>query len=63
MTQKELLYIEDAIKHEDNIIAYLKDIANILDEDKLASFIEKQIKQHEGIHKILIKALEDEINE
>ena len=58
MTQKELLYVEDAIGHEKNIISICKNTINNLTDKKLISFIEEEINKHILIEKRLIKMLE-----
>lgn len=63
MTQKELLYIEDAINHEKNVIAYLNDLTTLIDDEKLLNFVNSEIKGHETTKKKLIKKLEDNSNE
>ena len=63
MTQKELLYVEDAISHEDIIIKTLDEMTNTLEDDKLVSFIDKQIGKHNNIKTKLIKLLEEKVNE
>ena len=63
MTQKELLYVEDAINHEKNIIAYCKDLTESLEDEQLVTFIEKEIKKHESMEQKLTKLLEDMSNE
>ena len=63
MTQKEILYVEDAIGHEQNVICILEDTLNKLEDDGLASFISKQINKHESIKEKLYKLLEDKSNE
>lgn len=63
MTQKELLYFEDAISHEQNLSSYIEfAIANIKDE-KLVEFFEKELKNHEMLQSKLIAKLEESINE
>ncbi len=62
MTQKELLYVEDAITHEGNVIKICEDMINTLEDKKLVSFIEKQVKKHTNIKDKMIGALEDKIN-
>ena len=59
MTQKELLYVEDAICHEKNIVEICKDIINKLSNEELISFMEKEVKKHESTEKKLINCLED----
>ena len=63
MTQKELLYLEDGVKHEESIISYLQDSVDMLDSEELNSFIQKEIKKHEGIKEKLISELEECCNE
>lgn len=63
MTQKELLYIEDAIAHEQNVIAYLNDAASNLRDENLISYIDEEIKKHESTKKKLMKKLEDNSND
>ena len=63
MTQKELLYVEDAIAHEQNVIAYLKDASSNLRDEKLISYIDEEVKKHEGTKKKLMKKLEDNLHE
>ena len=63
MTQKELLYVEDAIGHEKNIVAICKNIINNLSDAELISFMEKEVKKHDAMEKKLTKCLEDKCNE
>lgn len=63
MTQKELLYMEDAIGHENNIIKILEDSINNLDDENLISFMEDEVNIHTEIKEYLISKLEDKINE
>ena len=58
MTQKELLYVEDAIGHEKNIIQICKDNIKNLSDKKIISFIEEEINKHILIEKRLMKMLE-----
>ena len=51
MTQKELLYFEDAIAHEQNLLVYL----NMADD--VYNFIDSEIKCHENIMKRLTNKL------
>ena len=46
MTQKELLYVEDAIKHENNMIGILNETIGLLEDENLISFIESELKKH-----------------
>ncbi len=63
MTQKELLYVEDAIGHENNIICILEDSIRKLKDKDLISFLEKEQKKHKDMCKKLYKCLEDKANE
>ena len=63
MTQKELLYVEDAIGHETSIIEILNESLELLDDEKLITFIEEEIEKHNDLKQGLINLLEDEINE
>lgn len=62
MTQKELLYIEDAVEHESIIIKILEDTKNRLDDDKLISFIDTNINTHTTMKENLINKLEEKAN-
>ena len=63
MTQKELLYIEDAIGHEGNIIKICEVSMDSLEDDDLVSFFQKEIKKHTSMKEKLTKLLEDKNNE
>ena len=63
MTQKELLYVEDAIGHEQSIIKIIDDGLSNLEDDKLISFMEKETKKHSDTLKKLLDMLEDKVNE
>ena len=63
MTQKELLYVEDAVKHETSIIKILNESLEFLEDDKLITFIEEEINKHKDLKQGLLNLLEDETNE
>lgn len=63
MTQKELLYVEDAIGHEKNMIAICKETVRCLKDEKLKTFLEKEIKKHEKMQEKLLNMLEVKANE
>ena len=63
MTQKELLYVEDAVNHEISMIAYLNDVINETEDEKVHSFFEKEIKFHEEIKDHLLNGMEKCQNE
>ena len=62
MTQKELSYVEDAIKHEDNVICILNDNINNLEDEKLIDFMKDEAKKHKSIHKKLMNLLGGKAN-
>ena len=63
MTQKELDYVEDAVLHEQNLASIVEQSMNLLDDEELVSFMQQQLKDHKGLHKKLMKLLEDKANE
>lgn len=60
MTQKELLYIEDAIGHEKNMISILKDTISNLTDKSLVNFLKNELKKHEILKEKLMNKLESE---
>ena len=63
MTQKELLYVEDAIGHEQNIINICEETIALLEDEELISFLKSEQKKHKSMNEKLIKMLEDKSNE
>ena len=63
MTQKELLYMEDAISHEQNLEALFNNFSNELEDKSLASFIQKLAKKNHSLSEKLLKVMEDLANE
>ncbi len=63
MTQKELLYVEDAIMHEDSIISILGDAINNVNDEEIQAYLEKEIDNHEGVKNNLMSKLEEKANE
>lgn len=63
MTQKELLYFEDAIGHEKNIILICDELINKIDDGELISFFEKEKAIHEEVLNKLIDFLRGKVNE
>ncbi len=63
MTQKELLYVEDAICHESSIISILTDSINNIESDELKDFLEEKLNEHIAFKVELINMLEDKANE
>ena len=63
MTQKELLYLEDAIGHEGNIITILEDTIKNLQNKDLKTFLKKELKKHESLEQKLMSTMEVKANE
>ena len=63
MTQKELSYVEDAIGHEESIIKIMNNEVNNLDDEKLISFLEKEINIHTSLKEKLMDLLKEKANE
>ena len=63
MTQKELLYFEDAINHEKSIIKICEETINNLEDEELISFMENERDQHNLIQEKLINRMEEKANE
>ncbi|MBR3898476.1 MAG: hypothetical protein IKJ43_04280 [Bacilli bacterium] len=63
MTQKELLYIEDAIGHENTIIKVCEDMINNLQDENLKSFIKEELPIHQNTKENLLNMLEVKSNE
>lgn len=63
MTQKELLYFDDAISHEQNICSYIEYAISNLSDNKLIEFMKKELKNHEILQSKLLGVLEDCLNE
>ena len=59
MTQKELLYLEDAYNHEKNII----DIYNNIEMEVVEDFMTKELKRHELMKNKIKKILEMKAND
>ena len=63
MTQKELLYVEDAIGHEQTVVAACSSIVEQLEDEELIDYMNNEINTHQEMLNDLVKALEDEKNE
>ncbi len=63
MTQKELLYLEDAIGHENNIIMICENNIDIISNPEIASFMKDEIKKHVSMKEKLLSFLEDKKDE
>lgn len=62
MTQKELLYVEDAVGHETNIIKILQETIKNIQNENLATFLENKLETHVSMKQKLINKLEEEAN-
>ena len=63
MTEKELLYVEDAIGHERSIIDICEESINNLDNDEFISFMEQEKINHQNIANNLMELLRGKANE
>ena len=63
VTQKELLYFEDAVGHENNIIKICSESINYLEDDKLKDFMSSQINEHKTRKDKLMQYLKESANE
>ncbi len=57
MTEKELLYIEDAINHEIYMIKTCMEVSDCLEDKTLAKLVDKFIKKHKNILQMLMEVL------
>ena len=60
MTQKELLYVEDAIGHEQNVGQIVSETINLLEDKNLQTFLKSELKKHQAIEEKLMSLLEGE---
>ena len=58
LTQKELLYFEDAIGHEKSIKSILSESIKTITDENIKSFLESEIKVHENLENDLMSLLE-----
>jgi len=63
MTEKELLYMEDAIDHEKNIISIIDESVKSLEDQDLITFMENEKEKHSSTLDNLMKALKEEAHE
>ena len=59
MTQKELLYVEDAIGHEQNMIGIINNTIKELSNEELITFLKEEVSIHEERKKKLLQLLEE----
>lgn len=60
MTQKELLYVEDAIGHEQNVSKIITESINLLEDKNLKTFLKNELKKHQATQVKLMNLLEGE---
>lgn len=60
MTQKELLYVEDAIGHEQNVGQIVSETINMLEDKNLQAFLKSELKKLQAIEEKLMNLLESE---
>jgi hypothetical protein len=63
MTQKELLYLEDAIKHEDIMVNMCTEAVNFIEDEDLVSYMDNEAGKHMCMKEKLINFMEELINE
>ena len=63
MTEKELLYMEDAIEHETNLISISELSVENLEDKDLKTFMKGQLKKHKNLKEKLMTIMEDLANE
>ena len=63
MTQKELLYFEDAVGHEKNVISIIKESLELLESEDLISFMEEQLEENKKMEEKLMNLLKENANE
>ncbi len=54
MTEKELLYVEDAINHEIYMIEMLDEVEDCLNIESLGKFVKKLKYKHENLLKMFM---------
>ena len=62
MTQKELLYLEDAIGHEKSIISIIDQSVKMLEDTNLKSFLKTERSTHQTTLKDLMSTLKSNSN-
>ena len=63
MTEKELLYFEDAVGHERNVISIIEAGIKNLEDENLVSFMNGELAKHKETKQMLMALLEDKQNE
>lgn len=60
MTQKELLYVEDAVDHENVIIDILNNMLECISDNELITFSKKELKKHINYKEKLLNYIKEE---
>lgn len=63
MTQKELLYFEDAINHEQSVLSFLDDMEKNVKDKNIKEFISDEVDHHNNLLNLLINTLKEKTNE
>lgn len=63
MTQKELLYYEDAVSHEDILLKVCQEAVSKLENEQLIEIMQEEITRHTNLKNILMNTMEGLINE
>ena len=63
MTQKELLYVEDAVMHQENILKIIENLTKNMESAELLSFMDEQKKSHQNIYNNLMDLIKEKANE
>ena len=63
MTNKELLYVEDAVNHEISVISYLESQLDNLNDESIIEYFNEEINVHDKYLKELLGKMEALINE
>ena len=63
MTQKELSYLEDALGHETNIIKIIEESLKNIDDEKISTFMNKELTIHNEIKQQLMNKMEGKVSE
>lgn len=59
MTQKELLYVEDAIGHEKSLSSILEQSVESIQDEDLKVFLQKECEKHKTMEQKLMSMLKE----
>ncbi len=59
MTQKDLLYLEDAVKHQDNLISLWNFYTEIILDEDLVDFINAQVSKLSTVREKLVNVMKE----